>query len=129
MAVEAALGRARALAEAALERALARYEITADRVADELARIAFTRINDVTDLSTVEVEGKRVQRLTVKDYAATDERALAAVAKIRHQPGGGVSVELADKQGALMKLAQLKGWIADKPQPVQQAVIFKIERS
>lgn len=113
----------------AVAAAVVRYEITAERVADELARLAFTRLDQVADVRTeTGPDGKRRQRIQVKDFADVPDDALAAIVEVKRTVGGEVSVKLADKRAALMDIARLKGWIADKPVDNKQLVMLKIER-
>lgn len=127
--IAAALGGAHIVAADAVAKAVARYAITADRVADELARLAFTRIDQ---LATVAMElsqdGKRRLSVTVRPFAESDPDALAAIVEVKRTAGGEVSIKLADKRAALMDIARLKGWIADKPVDNRNLVVFKVER-
>jgi hypothetical protein len=124
-----ALAAADAATRQAVDQAVNRYQITAERVADELARLAFTRMPQLADVLTeTDAEGMRRQRLVVKDFNAADADALAAITEIRRTSAGEVTVKLADKRQALMDLARLKGWVAEKPVPPQQLVMLKVER-
>ena len=77
--VQEQLAQARAVSLAAIESATERYQITAERVADELACLAFTRIGQVADVRTeIRSAGKRRQVVHVKDFADVAEDALAA---------------------------------------------------
>ncbi len=124
-----ALAAADAAARQAVDAALNRYQITAERVADELARLAFTRMSQLVDVRTeTELDGSQRQRLAVKDFGAAEADALAAITEVRRTAAGEITVKLADKRQALMDLARLKGWVADKPQEQRQLVMLKIER-
>lgn len=113
----------------AMDRAIERYGITQDRVAEELARLAFTRMPQVADVRTeVDQHGKRRQVVVVHDFADADPEALAAIVEVKRTAGGEISIKLADKRAALMDLARFKGWIADKPVDQRQLVMLKIER-
>ncbi len=124
-----ALEAADAATRQAVDQAVKRYEITAERVADELARLAFTRMPQLADVRTeTETDGSQRQRLVVKDFGAADQDALAAVVEVRRTAVGDITVKLADKRQALMDRARLKGWVAEKPVPAQQLVMLKVER-
>lgn len=124
-----ALTAAQAAAELAMSDAVARYAITAERVADEMARLAFTRLDQVASVRTeLGADGKRRQLVEVRDFGDIDGQALSALVKVKRSAGGEVSVELADKLAALNSLARLKGWIADKPAPTGNLVMLRVER-
>ena len=113
----------------AVESAVERYAITADRVADELARLAFTRMPQVADVvREAGQDGKQRVVVQVKPFAEADQEALAAIIEVKRTAGGEISIKLADKRAALMDLARFKGWIADKPVDQRQLVMLKIER-
>lgn len=126
--VKEAMARAAAVSLAAVDRAVARYEITADAVAEELACLAMTRISQLADVRTELVDGKRRQIVVVRDFADVEDRALAAVCEVKRAPGGDVTVKLYDKRAALMDIARLKGYIKDTPPPTGNVVMFKVER-
>jgi phage terminase small subunit len=124
-----ALAAAEAASQRAVDAAVERYEISAGRVADELARLAFTRMPQLADVRTeVESDGAQRQRLVVKDFARADPDALAAIIEVRSTVSGEVSIKLADKRAALMDLARLKGWISEKPTDNRQLIMLKVER-
>jgi phage terminase small subunit len=113
---------------AAVDLAAERYGVTAARVADAMARLAFTDLRQVADWRTV-MEGKRaVQVVTVRDADAISSEAHAAISEIRRDAGGALSVKLYNKREALIDLARLKGWIADKPVDQRNLVVLKVER-
>ena len=113
---------------AAVESAVERYGITADAVADAMARLAFTDLDQVASWGTVIEHGKRRSWLHLHDTAAISRDAMAAISEIRRSAGGELSVKLFNKREALMDLARLKGWIADKPVDQRSLVMLKIER-
>ena len=118
-----------AIAVTAVDRAVERYQITQDRVADELARLAFTSMPQLADVRTVkESDGKMRQRVVIRDFVDADPEALKAIVEVKRTAGGEISIKLADKRAALMDLARFKGWIADKPVDQRQLVMLKIER-
>ena len=124
-----ALAKGKTVQEKAIDAALVRYEITQERIADELARLALTRMPQLADIRTeVDQHGKRHQRVIVRDFADADQDALAAIVEVKRSAGGEISIKLADKRAALMDLARFKGWIADKPVDQRQLVMLKIER-
>ena len=114
----------------ALSHAAERYGANADRAADELVRLAFTNLRDVVDWFTVtdEKTKARKQVVRVRDAGEITDDAHRAIAKISHKPDGTVTIELHDKQAAIMNLARLKGWIADKPEQPNNLVSFVIQR-
>jgi hypothetical protein len=75
-----------------------------------------------------ETDGSQHQRLIVRDLHAADADALAAITEVRRTVAGEIRVKLADKRQALMDLARLKGWVAEKPATPQQLVVLKVER-
>ena len=112
-----------------MDAAVDRYRISAEAVANELARLAFTRMPQLADVRTeLEPDGTQRQRLMVKDFSAADSNALAAITEVRRTASGEITIKLADKRQALMDLARLKGWVAEKPMDAKQLVMLKIER-
>lgn len=126
--IAAARARQQAMALAAVDAAVDRYQITADRVADEMARLAFTRIDQVAAWHTVGDGQKARQIMALRDMAAIDQDALSAISEIKRDSGGALSVKLYNKREALMDIARLKGWIADKPVDQRNLVVLKVER-
>jgi hypothetical protein len=100
----------------------ASYQITAERVANAMARLAFTDLQQVAHVSTVLVNGKPRQEVVVKDSDDIHAAAHSAISEIRRGPGGKLTVKLYNKREALMDLARLKGWMGDsavdQPNPV-----------
>jgi hypothetical protein len=124
-----ALAAAEAASRQVVDAAVDRYRISAERVADELARLAFSRMPQLADVRTeIEPDGTQRQRLLVKDFAAADSDALAAITEVRRTASGEIMIKLADKRQALMDLARLKGWVAEKSVEAKQLVMLKIER-
>ena len=76
----------------------------------------------------IDADGSHRQRLVVKDFHAADADALAAITEVRRTAAGEITVKLADKRQALMDLARLKGWVAEKAITPQQLVMLKVER-
>jgi hypothetical protein len=98
-------------------------------VADELARLAFTRMPQLADVWTeVGPDGTQHQGLVVKDFSAADGDALAAITEVRRSASGEITIKLADKRQALMDIAKLRGWIAEKPAEARQLVMLKVVR-
>lgn len=126
--VAARLAEANGLALARVNAAVDQYAITAERVANEMALLAFTRMPQLADVRTELVDGKRRQHVVVRDFSEVNPEALAAISEVKRSPGGEISIKLYDKRGALMDIARLKGWIADKPVDVRQGIVFKVER-
>jgi hypothetical protein len=124
-----ALAAAEAASAQAVANAVDRYSITAQRVADELARLAFTRMPQLVDVRTyVGPDGTQHQRLVVKDFSSSDADALTAITEVRRTASGEITIKLCDKRQALMDLAKLRGWIAEKPAEARQLVMLKVER-
>jgi len=92
-----------AISEAQSERAR-RLEITADRVAQEYARIAFANVGDVLEFGPDGVTIREMADLTPDQLAA-----IAEVSETKTQAGGTVRVKQHDKLGALNALAKLLG--------------------
>jgi hypothetical protein len=118
------------LSQAAGE-ALERYGATADRTAEEMARLAFSQMRDVVDLRTEtdpKDPKKRHQVLRVRDFAEIGDDAHRAIVEVTQRADGTVTIKLGDKLAALNSLARLKGWIADKPTDPQQLVNLIIQR-
>jgi hypothetical protein len=125
------LSLAAARSAAALEAALARYDLTADRVAADMARAAFTELRQVCSWGSRIVDaktGKREYWLHVLDAVEIDPDAHKAVVSIERKADGSLKIQLADKLAAQMNLARLKGWIADRPADIGQAVQLIIQR-
>lgn len=117
-----------AAAISAIDRAVARYGITSESVAEHMARLAFTDLHQIAHWETVR-DGKRtVQVLRVRDIPEIDAQALSAISEIRRDAGGALTVKLYNKREALMDIARLKGWIADKPVDNRNLVVLKVER-
>lgn len=115
----------------ALAHAAERFGASADRAAEELTRLAFAQMRDVVDLSTVPDpvdKNKRRQVLRVRDFADISDDAHRAIVEVTQRVDGTVTIKLGDKQAAIMNLARLKGWIADKPEPSSQLVSLVIQR-
>ena len=122
--IAAALAEAHRAQARAVDVAIERYSVTADRVADAMARLAFTDLKQIVDVRTV--NGRRV--VDVKDFSDIDGDAHQAIAEVRKTAGGELTVKLFNKREALMDLARLKGWIAEKPVDQRSLVMLKIER-
>lgn len=112
----------------AIQEVLNRYEVSAERLADGLARLAFTELRQVATVETVNVNGKPIQVIKVKDFTEVDGDAHQALVEVKRTPGGGVTVKLGDKLGAMNALARLKGYVEDKPMDNRTAFVFKVER-
>lgn len=126
--IREAIDRASSVSLRVAEQIVDRYEITAERVADELACLAFTRISQLADVRTENIGGKVHQRVTVRDFDQIEPRALAAVCEVKRSAGGELSVKLYDKRAALMDIARLRAYIKDTPPPTGNVVLFKVER-
>lgn len=87
-----------------------RYEISADRVVSEYAKIAFAR---VTDYTTFGPKG-----VTARDSKDIDESALDAIAEVKERSGKGsrrcVSIKLHSKTEALHALGKHLGLFVDR---------------
>jgi hypothetical protein len=114
----------------AVAAAVDRYGITADHIADALARLAFTEVRQVAVWRTEPKteDGPARQMLKVIDSDQIDPDAHQAISEVRIDDKGRITVKLYNKSEALMNLARLKGWVADKPAEPNQLVMLKIER-
>lgn len=99
-----------------------RYAIDQAAIAAALARLSFSEIGDVCTLVT-ETTGefdentgqlKTKQVLRIRDFADMDINARFAIAKIKQDKDGQVSIELHDKRQSLVDLARVMGLITDK---------------
>jgi Terminase small subunit len=118
-------------ASVALTHAVERFKATPERAADELVRMAFAQVRDVADWGT-EPDPKdpklKRQFLRVRDSVEISDEIHRAVVEVSQRVDGTITIKLGDKQAAIMNLARLKGWIADKPQDVGQSVSLIIQR-
>ena len=101
---------------------------TAARIADAMARLAFTDLRQIVDVKMVAENGKRRQVVEVRNFDDIDPDAHPAIAELKRTASGEITVKLFNKREALMDLARLKGWIAEKPVDARQLVMLKIER-
>ena len=118
-------------ASQALAHAAERFGASAERAAEELARMAFAQVRDVVDVVTVPDpvdKNKRRQVLRTRDFADISDDVHRAIVEVTQRADGTITVKLADKQAAIMNLARLKGWIADKPAEPNQLVSLVIQR-
>jgi hypothetical protein len=127
--VQRVLRAAEQRAREAVVKAVERYGITADAIADEMARLAFSELRQVCDWwSGRRKDGTVIQHMRVRDSCEIDPDAHKALRRIKREQNGSLSVELYDKQAALMDLARLRGWVADRPSDQNQVVMLRIER-
>jgi phage terminase small subunit len=97
---------AQAIAKAQEERAR-RTEVTADRVVQQLARVAFVDMKDVVKWGP--------GGITIKDGSEVDGTILSEISKVSYKKGGGaVHVKLSDRMKALELLGRHLGMFADK---------------
>jgi phage terminase small subunit len=92
-----------------------RLDITAERVLNELARIAFSRADQVLSFGPAGV--------VLKDSSGLSEDVLAAVAEANQtisDSGGSIKVKLHDKLGALEKLGKYLQLWGEREQAVSQ---------
>lgn len=95
-----------AIAKAVEERAR-RTEVTADRVVQQLARVAFADLKDVVEFGPGGV--------TIKDGKDVDGTILSEISKISYKKGGGtVRVRLSDRMTALELLGRHLGIYPEK---------------
>jgi hypothetical protein len=124
-----ALATAEAASAQAVAVAVDRYRITAERVADAMARLAFTDMRQVVDvITTTGHDGRPRQEIKVKDFSQIDADAHQAIVEVKRSASGEITVKLADKRQAAMDLARLKGWVAERPAEARQLVMLKVER-
>lgn len=124
-------GNVEEMAGRALAHAAERFGATADRAAEELTRIAFAQVRDVADWSTTADPADKArtrQVLTFRDSADISPDVHRAITEVTSRADGTVTIKLGDKQAALMNLARLRGWIADKPEQPNHLVSLVIQR-
>lgn len=89
-----------------------RNKVTADRVIDEMAKIAFMDSTDIMKLETVtrEIDGQNVtyQRAAFKDTDELTRAQRAAIKSVKQGPNGLV-VEMYSKEAMLTKLGETLG--------------------
>lgn len=98
---------AAAIAQAMGKRAK-RLDITADRVLEEIAAIAFAHMGEYATWNG--------QAVALKDSAEVDPRAVSEVKQTVNQFGSNVGIKLHDKLGALEKLGKHLGMWKDRDQ-------------
>jgi Terminase small subunit len=123
-----ALARAQQMQSAllAVDGVVSRYAITAERIADAMARLAFTDLRQIVDVKVVSEDGKRRQVVALRNFDEIAPDAHPAIAELKRTASGEISVKLFNKREALMDLARLKGWIAEKPVDARQLVMLKM---
>ena len=89
------------LKEKRAHKAEKQYDITKDKVIEELAKIAFSDIGDVIKLDNTD----RLNFITLKENANTK-----AVQEIKTDYRGNIVVKMCDKVSAIEKLADLLGY-------------------
>ncbi len=89
----------------AMDKRAKRLDITADRVLEEIAAVAFAHMGDYATWN-----GQSVKLLDSKDV---DPRAVAEVKQTVNQFGNNVGIKLHDKLGALEKLGKHLGMWKD----------------
>lgn len=120
---------ARARSANAIAIALERYDVTADRAAAEMARLAYTELRQVCEWGETRDKDGRVQPyLRVKPAAEIDDNAHKALVSIKRKADGSLEIALADKLAAQMNIARLKGYIQEKPDAPGNAVQLIIQR-
>jgi hypothetical protein len=115
----------------ALAHAAERFGATAERAGEELARLAFAQVRDVAEWGTEPDPSNPKQSRQFLRFRGSNEISddvHRAIASITRRPDGTITITLGDKQAALMNLARLKGWIADKPADNNQAISLIIQR-
>jgi len=127
--VQSILETARARSASALAIALERYDVTADRAASEMARLAYTELRQVCDWGeTIDKDGRKQPYLRVKPAVEIDNDAHKALVSIKRKADGSLEITLADKLAAQMNIARLKGYIQEKPDAPGNAVQLIIQR-
>lgn len=102
----------RALAK--IDKVLNRYAITEERIASEVAKLAFTDIRDVLEWDK---EGK----ITIKSSAELDPNVAGAISDII-ETDKGLRIKLFDKKSALELLARYKGMLIDRKESTNKSV-------
>jgi phage terminase small subunit len=104
-----------AIAEAMAARST-RTRVTADRVVQEYARMAFSDIRQAVRwrLIASEAGGRGSYEIELVDSGELDDDAGAAVAEVSQAAGGALRVKMHDKKGALDSLARHLGLFLEK---------------
>ena len=89
----------------AMEKRAKRLDITADRVLEEIAAIAFAHMGEYATWSD--------EKVRLKDSTEVDPRAVSEVKQTVNQFGTNVGIKLHDKLGALEKLGKHLGMWKD----------------
>jgi hypothetical protein len=120
---------ARERSSSALAIALERYDVTADRAASEMARLAYTELRQVCEWGEViDENGRKQPFLRVLPAVEIDNDAHKALVSIKRKADGSLEITLADKLAAQMNIARLKGYIQEKPDAPGNAVQLIIQR-
>lgn len=102
---------------------LDRYAVSEERIVEELASIAFSKVTDILEWGP---EGVKVK--SSADLA--DHRVTAAIAEIS-EVDGVIKVKLSDKKAALEALARYRGMFTERRETLNKnvSVSFVIDRS
>lgn len=114
------LSRASAVAHEAVDRAIDRYGLDANVLADRMARLVGTELRQVCTWDSKEIRVKATHEI--------DDDAHQAITEVRRERDGTITVKLADKLAAMNSLARLKGWIKGGEVESNQLVVLKVER-
>lgn len=109
----------------------ARFEITKERIVEELAKIGFADIRKVVNwranvTAMVEDPDTGDQRMAVTNEVSLigsediDDATAGAIAEISQTDRGGLKVKLHDKKGALVDLAKMLGYMVEKTETTHQ---------
>ena len=105
---------AAAIAQARVARS-ERVQITADRVLEEIAAVAFAHMGQYATWSD--------DKVSLTDSSEVDPRAVAEVSQRMTRYGNNVGIKLHDKLGALEKLGRHLGMWKDKDDAADQALV------
>jgi phage terminase small subunit len=95
-----------AAVQSAMSKRAKRTEITADRVLEEIAAVAFAHMGEYAKWGG--------EKVTLTDSSEVDPRAVVEVKQTVNQFGNNVGIKLHDKLGALEKLGKHLGMFKDE---------------
>lgn len=97
-----------------IEKVLDRYAISEERIASEIAKLAFTSVTDVLEWDK---EGK----VTIKSSEELDENVAGAISEVI-ETDKGLRIKLFDKKSALELLAKYRGMLVDRKETKNSSV-------
>ena len=97
-----------------VEKVLDKYEISETRIAEEIAKLAFSSVTDVLEWDK---EGK----VSIKSSAELDPRVAGAISEIIPSETG-LRIKMFDKKSALELLAKYRGMLVDRKETKSSSV-------